>query len=148
MMDTKQKFEDMCIAGEMSGPNSEDNIVAAETELNLRFPRQYRDFLKRFGSGLFGGCEVYGLPDPEKNDPPVWQDVVKVTKQLREWEQVGTENPAYVPISDDGTGIYFFLDTKVSPSTKILAIGPGVERVVSFDLFAFFIDLSEGRIRL
>ncbi len=146
-MDVNQKFEEVCASGEVSGPISEPVIFAAETELKVRFPKQYRDFLARFGSGLFAGFEVYGLPDPEKNDPPLWQDVVEVTKQLREWEQAGAENPNYVPITEDGTGVYFFLDTAASPNTKILAIGPGVEQVVSSDLFAFFVGLSEGSIR-
>ncbi|WP_322864732.1 SMI1/KNR4 family protein (plasmid) [Aquicoccus sp. G2-2] len=142
------KFEEMCADGETFGPIPEAAVAAAEADLNVRFPQQYRDFLQRFGAGLFGGAEIYGLPDPEQDDPPFWQDVVKVTKQLREWGQAGAENPAYIPIADDGTGVYFFLDTKASPITKILAIGPGVERAVSTDLFAFVIELSKGRIQL
>lgn len=144
----KQKFEEMCAGGEVFGPVPEAAVAAAEADLNVRFPEQYRDFLQGFGSGLFKGTEIYGLPDPEKNDPPLWQDVTKVTKQLREWGQAGTENPAYIPITDDGTGIYFFLDTTASPRTKVVAIGPGVERTVSSDLFAFIVELSEGRIQL
>lgn len=146
-MGAKQQFDEMCAGGAVSGPSSEAEILAAEAELKVSFPQQYRDFLERFGAGLFAGIEVYGLPDPEKNDPPLWQDVVEVTKQLRDWGQAGTENPEYVPISEDGTGVYFFLDTAASPGTKVVAMGPGVERVVSSDLFAFFIDLSERRIK-
>ena len=146
-MITNEKFEKMCVSGEVSGPCSETTIHDAEAALNVSFPQQYRDFLTNFGSGLFAGIEVYGLPDPVKNDPPLWQDVVKVTKQLRGWGQAGTDNPKFVPITEDGTGVYFFLDTAASPSTKILAVGPGVERMVSSDLFAFLVDLSEGRIQ-
>jgi hypothetical protein len=147
-MAMNQKFEEMCASGEVFGSIPETVIIAAEAELNVSFPQQYRDFLRRFGSGLIGGLEIYGLPDPEKNNPPLWQDVVKVTKQLREWAQSGSENPAYVPITEDGTGVFFFLDAAVSPSTRIVAIGPGVEREVSSDFFAFCVDLSEGRIQL
>ena len=141
-------FEEMCADGETFGPVPEAAVAAAEADLNVKFPEQYRDFLQRYGCGLFRGAEIYGLPDPEQNDPPLWQDVAKVAKQLREWGQAGAENLAYIPIADDGTGVYFFLDTKASPRTKILAIGPGVEREVSSDLFAFVVDLSEGRIQL
>ncbi|GAB2204989.1 hypothetical protein ROS1_18050 [Roseibium sp. ROS1] len=147
-MSYNRKFEEMCAGGEVYGPVPEAAVAAAEADLGVRFPEQYRDFLQRFGSGLIGGVEIYGLPGFEKNDPPLWQDVTKVTKQFRDWGQAGAENPAYIPISDDGTGIYFFLDTKASPRTKILAIGPGVERAISSDLFTFFVDLSEGRIQL
>ncbi len=147
-MTMNQKFEEICAGGEIFGPIPETTIAEAEAGLNVRFPQQYRDFLQRFGSGFFAGIEIYGLPDPEKNDPPLWQDVLKVTKQLREWGQAGAENPAYIPITEDGTGVYFFLDTAASPSTKILAIGPGIERTVSSDLFDFVVDLSEGRVHL
>jgi len=142
-----KKFEEMCVNGEVSGPCSETAIYDAERALNVSFPQQYRDFLTNVGSGLVAGIEVYGLPDPMKNDPPLWQDVVKVTKQLRGWGQAGADNPKYVPITEDGTGVYFFLDTGASPSTKIVAVGPGVKSIVSSDLFAFLVDLSEGRIQ-
>jgi cell wall assembly regulator SMI1 len=142
-----EKFEKMCADGEVSGPCSLAAIDDAETALNVTFPQQYRDFLTNLGSGLFAGIEVYGLPDPVQNDPPIWQDVVKVTKQLREWGQAGADNPKYIPIAEDGTGVYFFIDTAAAPGTKILAIGPGVEREVSSDLFAFLVDLSEARIQ-
>jgi len=134
--------------GEFSGPCSEYDIRKAEIELGVKFPRQYEEFLSKYGSALLGGVEIYGLPDPEKNDPPLWQDVVTVTKQLREWEQAGTEKPSLIPISDDGTGVYFFIDTDDSPNITIMAIGPGVEKKVSTDLFEFIISLYEGKVTL
>lgn len=143
-----EKFERMCASGEVSGPCSTSAVDDAETALSVSFPLQYRDFLAKFGAGVFAGVEVYGLPDPVENDPPMWQDVVTVTKQLREWRQAGTENPAYIPIAEDGTGVYFFLDTEKGPDTSIVAVGPGVEKAVSSDLFEFLVSLSEGTLQI
>lgn len=142
------KFNDLCSNGEVSGPRSEIDIMQAEKELGVEFPKQYRDFLSQFGSALLDGVEIYGLPDPGKNNPPIWQNVVAVTRQLRGWGQIGADRTGLVPITDDGTGIYFFLDTNDSPSTTIVAIGPGVEKKVSSDFFDFIINLSEGKVTL
>jgi cell wall assembly regulator SMI1 len=145
-MDLGAEFSNLCTEGEISGPCGEEAIEKAEVALGVRFPDQYRHFLTNFGSMLACGIEIYGLPDPTKNDPPLWQDVVAVTKQLRDWEQAGSENLAYVPIADDGTGVYFFLDTGEAPNTKVVAVGAGVEADVSTDLFKFAVDLSQGKI--
>jgi len=145
-MELGAEFSNLCAEGEISGPCTKEAIEKAEAVLHLRFRDQYRHFLANFGSMLASGIEIYGLPDPIKNDPPLWQDVVTVTKQLRDWEQAGSDNPAYVPIAEDGTGVYFFLDTREAPNTKVIAVGPGVEVEVSDDLFEFAVDLSQGKI--
>lgn len=145
-MSRREDFELLCRRGEVSGPVSVQAIDRAQAELGVQFPIEYRGFLKEFGAVLAGGIEIYGLPDPERNDPPLWQCVVSVTRQLRDWGQAGADRAALVPISDDGTGVYFYLETAVSPETEIWAIGPGVEKVVSSSLYDFFVDLSEGKI--
>lgn len=147
-MDVGIAFSKLCSGGEISGPCDKDDIEKAEAALQVRFPDQYRHFLASFGSMLAGGVEIYGLPDPIKNNPPLWEDVVTVTKQLRDWKQAGAENPAYVPVADDGMGIYFFLDTREAPDTKVVAVGPGVESAVSTDFFEFVVSLSRGAIEL
>ena len=143
----RQKCLKSIVDGEFSGPCSELAISIAEAELNVKFSQQYRDFLSVYGSGFFEGVEVFGLPDPIKNNPPLWQDVVVLTKALRKEGQAGTENLSYIPIAEDGTGVYFFLDSSDFSLTKILAIGPGIEKVIANDLVDFVIDFSEGKIQ-
>lgn len=143
-MITNPRFVNLCAQGACSGPATQAVIDQAETALGVRFPRQYREFLSQFGAGVFDGATLYGLPDPLTNEPPLWEDVVHVTQQLRGWGQAGTENPANVPISDDGTGVYFFLDTSVAPEVRVVAVGPGVDREVGSDLFEFVVTLAEG----
>ncbi|SUC82800.1 SMI1 / KNR4 family [Pannonibacter phragmitetus] len=142
----RENFEQLCRAGIISGPVDDLVIEQAESELGVQFPSEYRELLREYGAVLADGIHVYGLPKAEENDPPQWEDVVVVTKQLREWGQVGTDRQSFIPICDDGSGVYFYLDTSASPATKIHAIGPGVEQAYGAGLFRFLLDLSAGKI--
>ena len=147
MKQTREHFDLLCTEGEVAGPASNADIAQAEAELGVEFPKEYRDFLLQYGAVLASGVEVYGLiPKNVNNDPPLWQDVVNVTKELRGWGQAGTEKNELIPISEDGTGVYFYLDTSEAPRTKVCAIGPGVEKVFDTDLFSFLTDLGEGEL--
>ncbi len=132
--------------GVVAGPAPNGAIAAAEAGLGVTFPDQYRDFLERYGAALIGGVEIYGIVDASKNDPPLWQDVRTATGRLREHRQVGTENAQYLLISEDGTGVYFYLNTGAAPDVEVWAIGPGVRRAVSKDLYEFVLDVAGGRL--
>lgn len=142
----REEFDRLCQAGEVSGPVDDLAIAQAESALGVQFPDEYRDLIRRYGAVLAGGVEVYGLPKVEGDTPPLWQDVVAVTKQLREWAQAGADRQSFVAICDDGTGVYFYLDTSASPATKIFAVGPGVEQAFDTGLFRFLLDLSGGKL--
>ena len=51
------------------GPLTEDSVVAAEEELGVLFPAEYRQFLLQFGSGIVGSHEIYGLGGNRKTVP-------------------------------------------------------------------------------
>lgn len=140
----KADFDDLCATGAVAGPCNEEQIKEAERVLGISFPKQYRSFLSKYGAVVAEGFELFGLPATVGDEPPLWQDVVNVRNQLVEWRQDGSEFPSYVPISEDGTGIYFFLDAGAAPDTKILAVGAGIRKVVSSDLFEFAVNLSRG----
>ena len=142
----KEEFDQLCAAGETAGPCTEKQIADAEQELKIRFPSQYRSFLTEYGAVVANGLELYGLPSVGADEMPLWQDVVKVSKQLVDWGQAGSENPSYVPIAEDGTGVYFYLDASSAPETKIIAVGAGVEKTVSSDFFEFAIQMSKGEV--
>jgi|GEM_PF-676616 len=145
MKHTREDFDLLCAKGEVAGPANNADIAQAEAELGVEFPTEYRDIVLQYGAIVAPGVEVYGLiPKSVNNDPPLWQDVVSVTKELRGWGQTGTEKHELIPISEDGTGVYFYLDTSEAPRTKICAIGPGVDKVFDTDLFSFLSDLAEG----
>lgn len=48
-------------SGRWLGPVSEADVVAAEKDLGIAFPPEYREFLLAYGSGLVGSHEIYGL---------------------------------------------------------------------------------------
>lgn len=142
----KEEFYQLCAAGEIAGPCTEKQIAAAELELKIRFPSQYRSFLSKYGAVVANGIELYGLPSVGADEIPLWQNVVKVSKQLVNWGQAGSQNPSFVPIAEDGTGVYFYLDANSSPETKIIAVGAGIEKLISSDLFEFAVQMSKGEI--
>lgn len=59
------------------GEVSEEHIRIAEEKLNLKFPRKYREFVKKFGSGGICGVEILGV---EGN---LGASVVKTTERYR-----------------------------------------------------------------
>lgn len=134
MKQGREDFDVLCNQGEISGPVDDTQIGKAEAELGVEFPTEYRELLRQYGAVIARGVQVYGLlPKEVNNSPPLWQDVVSVTNELRDCGQVGTERPGFIPISDDGTGVYFYLDTSEAPKTTIYAIGPGVEKKLDTD---------------
>ncbi|MBF9052309.1 SMI1/KNR4 family protein [Roseobacter sp. HKCCD9010] len=142
----KEEFDQLCAASETAGPCTEKQIADAERELKIRFPSQYRSFLSEYGAVVTNGVELYRLPGIGADEMPLWQDVVKVSKQLVDWGQAGSENQSFVPITEDGTGVYFYLDTSSAPKTKIVAVGAGIEKTVSSDLFEFVVQMSKGQV--
>lgn len=144
----RERFDQLCRNGQVFGPVNDLAIAEAETELGVYFPTEYRELLGRYGAVLAKGIEVYGLPAVDEQAPPLWQNVVDVTKQLREWGQAGAEQHHFIPICDDGTAVYFYLDTSVSPLTKIRAFGAGIAKVFDVSLFEFLVALADGKIRI
>lgn len=65
---------------------------------------------------------------------------------MRQSGQVGADRQGFVAIGDDGSGVYFYLDTSNSPETRLCGIGPGVEKRFDVGLFRFFLDLTEGKV--
>jgi hypothetical protein len=43
------------------GPRDDELIARAEDKLGLIIPAMYREFLRRYGAGNFGACEIYGI---------------------------------------------------------------------------------------
>lgn len=85
-----------CIAG----PAPDALIGAAERELGLSFPREYRGFLSRYGALMTCGCEISGLFTWEQNGPPPFIDVVAITKSARQLPP-----RTFVVLSPRGPGI-------------------------------------------
>ena len=141
-------FHNMALAGEVAGGVSDAEIEAAETRLGVVFPQKYREFLRHYGAAILPGASIYGLVDASRNNPPLWTDIREITEELRSQAQVGAEDPNYLPISDDGTGIYFYLNTAIAPAVEIWAVGPGIHKLIADDLYAFAHKLAGGQVAL
>lgn len=144
MAATNENFRKFCEASLTAGGASPSQIANAESSLGVVFPKSYRAFLEEFGAMIANGFEVFGIIESEKNSPPMWQQVVDVTSQLRRLGQVGTERSHLVPISEDGLGVYFFLNTNCSGNGEVLAIGLGVDEVIAEDLESFAVRMNSG----
>lgn len=143
-----KEFYALCNEGYFPGPASDQEIQVAEATLGVNFPRDYLDVLKTYGAVVADGFAIYGLPDPEKNDPPLWQNVVLVTKKLRESKQIGAEVGSLIAISDNGFGGYVFLDTFSQDEYRILVMGPDISRVYDMSLFDFCLEVASGRLEI
>jgi len=93
---------------------TDGEIRRIETELNLRLPDEYLQFLRRFGYVHWFGHEIYGIrpANPATGKPSITPDCVKVTRDRRNPDNpIGTCSlpPAHVVISTDGGGGNFVL---------------------------------------
>ncbi|CAG1023198.1 hypothetical protein MTYM_02264 [Methylococcales bacterium] len=74
---------------------TEGDVRMAEKRLGAQFPKDYRDFLLKFGGGYFGLSKVFSVqPDSDWNVI----DINLGAKALQE---------GYIAISDNETGDYF-----------------------------------------
>ena len=65
------------------GPAAEGDLRALELALGTTLPPLYREFLSRFGSGVFfGRHEIYGPCRVNVHDIELVSDVVTATKEL------------------------------------------------------------------
>ena len=86
--------------GRWLGPVEEAQVVAAEEALGLVFPLEYREFLLRYGSGIVGSHELYGLGGEPSGVP----NVLWLVEDLK---RSGLKRPhQVVPFHAEGDGDY------------------------------------------
>lgn len=86
---------------------SEEEILAAERQLEVEFPESFHSFLREFGWGGVGHHELIGLG----KGVPLDLDLIKVTQDER--SRYRPHIPPYlVPLLNDGYGNHFCLDTR------------------------------------
>ncbi len=132
---------------DFSGPVSDSRIQQEEAALELKFPVDYRHFLKQYGAGVFEGCEIYGIV-PEKDTKAI-PNGMWATAYLREKMQMPQE---YIAIGFDGFGGYYCIDTscpgKDGLCPVVLFVSSPKDAVpvdeVSVDDIASHVDISEN----
>lgn len=121
MAELQQTFERLMTLPKFRAdrPATDDEITRIQTELNLRLPDEYLQFLKRFGYVHWFDHEIYGIRpvNPATGKPSITPDCVKITKDEKKPDNpIGTASlpPAHVVISTDGGGgniVLFGVDT-------------------------------------
>lgn len=136
-MQMNKEFKEICKKSEVYGAIPVRCIEQAEEELDVSFPKEYRNFLLEFGAVLGDGFEIYGLvPDKNPNEPLIWQNVITVTKEVRLFKQPGSEDINMIPISSDGMDTYYFINGK-NPNTEIWAINHSEKKMIVSNLLDF-----------
>src|SRR5215470_16305207 len=69
---------------EVSGPSTEEEIKSAEGELGVQFPLEHREFLAKYGAARLAGYHIAGLTHQDRDEPPMWDKVVRATQSLRD----------------------------------------------------------------
>lgn len=139
----EKKFHDIFKNTEFYGENSDKCIDEAEKALKLIFPKEYRVFLRKYGSSTIHGFEIYGLTGKLHNENYFWRNIVSSTMELRRLSKKWESLSYLLPFSDDGMGVTFYFDTRKSPETCILGIGPGYNKKITNSFFEFLIILNE-----
>lgn len=125
---------------DFSGPVSEDEILAAEAALGIRFPASYRAFLLWFGAGDVHYYDIFGLPRDH-----LWGDVVRMNHTER---RVLPQH--YLRFTDDVGDYSYYLDTSrmnASRECPVVLFGGGEEGTVVADSFLDFLRMArEGNI--
>ncbi|MCO8120271.1 SMI1/KNR4 family protein [Stieleria sp. TO1_6] len=103
---------------------TEDEIDVASQKLNVPFPQDYREFLKRYGGAMVGPYPVFGLRPVEVMEKERWS-VVKITEAIRyelannlRWV-IFSEDHSGNPIGFDATGSVLIFDHDFGGETKI-----------------------------
>ncbi|WP_018933246.1 SMI1/KNR4 family protein [Gracilibacillus lacisalsi] len=95
------------------GTVDDATIKKAEEKLDLKFPKEYREFLGEYGCGNIGPIEIFGLGPSVESVPNVeW-----VIKNLRETRDL----PNYlIPVENIGDGSYAVLSSASSSKHGVM----------------------------
>ena len=143
-MDIDEEYFDALSTMVTAGGVTKDEIEAVEKELGVVFPPPYHQFLSQYGACMGTGFDLAGIfKDSSKEKPPMWRSVRLMTNQLRRVSR-GALPEHLIPVSDDGQGTTFYIDTK-SEEARILAYGPGVDcHMIATSFREFVVKGSRG----
>ena len=117
-----------CADAWVFGPVSEAIVSAAEVELDLIFPVDYRAFLLGFGAAKVFDLEIFGVPDTRDTDqlrPPTFFNVIDQTLSLRNNPYNQASLPrhfVYFALDATGGGYSFFLDTSTHNNLSLAPV--------------------------
>lgn len=108
-----------------AGGVTNDTILKAEERLGIKFPKDYVDFLTKFGALSFGGEEIYGITTQDFDNGSV-PNAIWYT--LQERKEVAIPNN-FLVIYDTGGGELFCMnvDNNYPDNSPIVSFIPGID---------------------
>jgi cell wall assembly regulator SMI1 len=134
-------FQILMERSDFAGPIAVELIESVESKLSVRFPNDYRSFLRQYGAVVGHGFEIAGIYTRETNDePPMWRSVLDIAESFRRSSNDGIPE-SLIPISDNGMDLTYYLDTAgiYGDMGAVIAFGPGCDTVVISDNFVDFV---------
>jgi len=133
------------------GPTFEASLAAAEVELGVRFPADYRAFLSAFGAAQVFDLDIFGIPDTRDTDfdnPPMFHNVIDQTLSLRDPRSAHIlvpENLIHIGLDSSGGGFSFFIETRENAhhgAVLLLQAGSSTLTFVANGFYEFLKQLS------
>lgn len=130
--------QEICDVGR---PANDDLIEKAERYLDVRFPDDYRAFLRRWGTLSIGPLEFYGICKDDFVNSSV-PDAIWYTQRKR--QQLGL--PKELVILYDNNGVeYYCLDTSAAEKSRIVVWDTHLRKIRAIkaeSLFEFVLNES------
>jgi hypothetical protein len=119
-----EEYED---EGLFSGPPTAEAIQKAEEALGLKFPSEYLEYVKAYGSGGIGGTEIEGVEGSGAS-------VVQATERYRKFHLP----PSAVVIMDSGE-FFYCMDTAKNDGVVYYGDRSSAELTHRYDSFSDFV---------
>ena len=131
---------DICDAGY---PASDKLIERAELFLQLGFPLDYRDFLRRWGTLAIGPLEIYGITGEDFRSSRIPNGIWFTDKKR---EQLGLPKELLV-IYDNNGAEYYCIDTSIVGKCRVVVWDVPSGRISSIkadSLYDFILEEATG----
>ena len=129
-------------------PQTEERITEVERELNIIFPKSYKEFLKDFGRVGYGAKDIMGI---DRIGHDTYNNILFSIPEMRADPAYDPAFPNYlVPIYDLGNGEIFCLDTSRmnrDDECPVVVFSFGYieeDQTMRGDFGKFFYDLIQG----
>ncbi|WP_338778763.1 SMI1/KNR4 family protein [Metabacillus sp. FJAT-52054] len=115
--------------GDFTGGISEMSICNAEQKLNCNFPIEYREFIRKYGSGGICGVEVLGIEN---------EDHASVVKNTEKYRKLGLSRE-YIVIEYIDEFIYYL---HIKGNEVIRWDEFSKEEIIRYESFEFYLEDS------
>lgn len=95
LVEALRKVHPLWFSLEADPPASEDELQEAEVQLQVELPSEYREFLRKFGGGLFAFSNIFSVAPGSD-----WNIIGKS-------KEAGLDEIGFLPVSENGVGDFY-----------------------------------------